>query len=43
MLGKIGRALKKLVSWRYRSSVTGKFVKREFAEAHPDTTQREKI
>ena len=25
----------------YRSAVTGKFVSRDYAEAHPDTTTRE--
>lgn len=26
--------------WLYRSSVTGRFVSRDYAEAHPDTTYR---
>jgi hypothetical protein len=27
----------------WRSSITGKFVSRDYAEAHPDTTTREKV
>ena len=36
-------SLKKLVrrAWRYRSSITGKWVSKSFAKANPDTTQRE--
>jgi hypothetical protein len=32
-----------MVKYRYRSSVTGKFVSREYAEANPATTQRERV
>lgn len=28
--------------WAYRSSRTGKFVTRDYAERNPDTTQRER-
>ena len=28
---------------RYRSSITWKFVKKEYAEKHPKTTEKEKI
>lgn len=31
------RKLKKALS-RFRSAITGKFVKRSYAEEHPDTT-----
>lgn len=27
----------------FRSSITGKFVSEEYAEAHPDTTQKERL
>jgi Mg/Co/Ni transporter MgtE len=29
--------------YRYRSATTGRFVSREFAEAHPSVTVRERI
>ena len=29
--------------YRYRDAVTGKYVTREYAEAHPETTVREAI
>jgi len=35
--------LKKLFRWVYRSAVTGKFVSKEYAEAHPDSTVKEKV
>jgi hypothetical protein len=28
---------------RYRSAITGRFVSREYAEAHPDTTVSETV
>lgn len=31
------------IKYRYRSAVTGKFVKKEYADKHPETTVREKI
>jgi hypothetical protein len=34
-------AVKRL--FRYRSSVTGRFVPREYAELHPHETQRERV
>lgn len=43
MLGKLKAAVKRLFFWRYRSSVTGEYVTREYAERNPDTTQRERI
>jgi len=36
-------ALKKLFRWVYRSAITGKFVSKEYAEAHPDSTVKEKV
>lgn len=38
MIGKLARALKRL----WRSSITGRFVSRAFAENNPDTTQEER-
>lgn len=38
---KIRNGLKRL--FRYRSSVTGRFVKKQFAEGNPDVTQKEEI
>lgn len=35
------RTLKRLW-YRFRSSITGKFVSKDYADKHPDTTQREK-
>lgn len=35
MIGKFVRALKRF----WRSSITGRFVTREYAESHKDTTQ----
>jgi hypothetical protein len=32
-----------MTSYRYRSAVTGRFVSREFAEAHPSVTVRERV
>ena len=40
MLDRLKSAVRKL--WRYRSSITGKWVSKAFADANPDTTQREK-
>ena len=34
--------MRKLISWLYRSAVSGRFVSRKEAEAKPDTTVREK-
>lgn len=34
--------IKKLARWLYRSAITGKFVSRDYAEAHPKTTTKEK-
>jgi hypothetical protein len=34
-------AVKRL--FRYRSSVTGRYVPREYAELHPNETQRERV
>lgn len=42
MLGKLRDAVAKLIFWRYRSSVTGRYVTRDYAEQNPDTTQRER-
>lgn len=42
MLGKLKAAAKALLHWRYRSSQTGKFVTREYAEHHPDVTEKER-
>jgi hypothetical protein len=39
MIRKLLRAVRRL----WRSSVTGRFVSRDFAEAHPDTTQQETL
>lgn len=35
--------IRKLFRWLWRSAVTGRFVSRAEAEAHPDTTTRERI
>ncbi len=29
--------------FRYRSSITGKFITQKFAEKHPKTTEKERI
>jgi len=42
LIAKAARAVGRLLHWRYRSSITGKFVPRNYAESHPDTTQRER-
>ncbi|MCK4666797.1 multidrug transporter [Candidatus Dependentiae bacterium] len=34
---------KKKERYIYRSAITGRFVKKEFAQKHPETTIREKI
>ena len=41
MLGKLRDALKRL--FRYRSSQTGRFVTRQYAEKHPDVTEKERL
>lgn len=40
MIGKLKRLLKAI--WRWRSSITGKFVSKSYAEKHPDTTEKER-
>lgn len=35
--------VKRLIRWIYRSSITGKFVTRKYAEKHPDITVRERL
>jgi hypothetical protein len=35
--------MKRKSYYRYRSSESGKFVSREYAEAHPQTTVRERV
>ncbi len=37
------RAIKRLWRWVWRSSQTGRFVPRSYAEAHPDVTQKERV
>jgi hypothetical protein len=32
-----------MIRYRYRSATTGRFVSREFAEAHPSVTVRERV
>lgn len=33
-----------MITWYvYRSSITGKFVSKEYADKHPDTTVKEKV
>lgn len=36
------RHIKKLARWLWRSAITGKFVSKDYADAHKDTTVREK-
>ena len=35
--------IRKLIRWLYRSAVSGRFVSREEAEAHPESTVRERL
>lgn len=35
--------MRKFIHWLWRSAVTGRFISRKEAEAHPDTTTREKL
>ena len=35
--------LKRLWRWIFRSSQSGRFVSRDYAERHPDVTSREKV
>jgi hypothetical protein len=35
--------VKKLVRWLWRSSITGRFVSRKYAEKHGDTTVKERV
>jgi hypothetical protein len=37
----IGKLVRKIRHW-WRSSVTGKFVSKAFADAHPDETEEQK-
>jgi hypothetical protein len=32
-----------LIRWLYRSAVSGRFISREEAEAHPESSVREKV
>lgn len=42
LLGKVVERFKRRArKWRWRSSITGKFVGKAYAEANPDTTTRE--
>lgn len=34
--------IRKLFRWLWRSAITGRFVSRDYAKAHPDTTTKEK-
>jgi hypothetical protein len=43
MLDGLKAKVRALLKWRWRSSITGRYVTKEFAETHPDTTQREKV
>lgn len=40
MLEKLKRLAKRV--WRFRSSVTGRYVTKAYAKAHPKETEREK-
>ncbi len=42
MINRLIRAIRRTVL-RWRSSVTGRFVSKAFAEKHPDTTVGEKV
>ncbi len=42
MLGKLLRKLR-IRRWRYRDAITGEYVTRAYAEAHPSTTVKEKM
>jgi hypothetical protein len=35
--------IRHFIRWLYRSAITGRFVSREEAKAHPDTTTRERV
>lgn len=35
--------LKKVFRYVYRSALTGKFVSKEYAEAHPETTFKDRL
>lgn len=37
------RLLETIRRFRYRSSMTGRFVSREYAEKHPDVTEKERM
>lgn len=37
------RLLEAIRRFRYRSSMTGRFVSREYAEKHPDVTEKERM
>jgi hypothetical protein len=39
MIGRLFRYVRHV----WRSSVTGRFVKRDYAEAHPETTEEQRI
>jgi len=40
---KITTKIKKLARWLWRSAVTGKFISKKEAEAHPSTSTRERV
>ena len=35
--------IRRLIRWLWRSAVTGRFISREEAEAHPDTSVKERV
>lgn len=39
----IHKLLKRVFRYIFRDAVTGKFVSKEFAESHPDTTVKERL
>lgn len=41
MIEQLIRAVRRTVN-RWRSSITGRFVTKDYAEANPDTTQKER-
>jgi hypothetical protein len=42
MLDGLREKIKSMLRWRWRSSETGRFVTKDYAEKHPATTQRER-
>lgn len=35
--------IRKFIRWLWRSAITGRFISREEAEAHPETSTKERV